>query len=474
MSTSKKADHSIITGIRFKLFQLRRHKGGIFVVFLLTALILGAAGVYAHQTIAGGGGIPGFPQNTSKQQNTPSVTQSSTPETSETGTIVQRPFLAEYSYVGSVGAEKESVLSAKTSGRISSLMPQVGDEVGHGALVAQLSGDELYAQLAAAETAQGNAEEQLHTTRDLSDQQVTSANRNLDTVRAQRDLVNTQLEQQQKTASEKIQAAEAEVAVAKESVESAPDAEKAVKQKQYEQAQEELDVLRASLEQEKRQLEEQVDVADQQVRQAESGVTAAQRQKDNTLQSIETQVDSSEDSVTLAQIAVNNTRVTAPYYGTIVEKHAEQGDVVGPGQPIYTIANQVYLVRIQIPDTDASLLQEGMNAEVTLDGSEQSYTATVSNIYPSVDRQSRTLTVELAFVTMPESIAYGLTARVTIFQEEQVGYFVEQQYIVPSYDGPYIIFADGRKKFVQTGREDGALIEISYPGITEGIELQKP
>jgi hypothetical protein len=61
---------------------------------------------------------------------------------------------------------------------------------------------------------------------------------------------------------------------------------------------------------------------------------------------------------------------------------------------------------------------------------------------------------------------------VKIFQENQTAYFLPEKYVYPSFDGPYIVFEDGEKQFVETGVEHNGMIEIYYYGITEGIKTQ--
>jgi RND family efflux transporter MFP subunit len=385
--------------------------------------------------------------------------------------IQKLPYTRTLDSVGTVRAQKEAQLSTKASGRLHTLNVEVGTAVGQGYLIAQTSGEEQYAQLESAKRSLDNATTSVDQTKGLMDQQVESSKAQADTARASLEVLETSRQNLDTTAEEQIQVAQKQVELAQVAYDTAPEEEKPVKQKQLEIAQQQLEELVATMNAQKEKLSEEIDVAKKRVDQANAGVGATERQRDLTITNAETQQDSTEDGVTLAQVMVNNTLVHAPFYGVIVEKQAEIGQFVQAGSPIVTIADTNFLIRTEIADSDIARIEEGQAAEIELDGLSSTFSATVTKIYPTVDERTRTFPVELSFETMPENLKYGQSAQVRIHKGETAAYFIPRRYIQPSFDGPYIVFADGTKQLVDTGVEQDGMIEIFYPGITDGREV---
>lgn len=392
-------------------------------------------------------------------------------EASESAVIQKLPYNKTLDAIGTVRAQKEAQLSTKASGRLHTLNGEVGTAVGQGYLIAQTSGEEQYAQLASAKRSLENADTALEQTKSLMDQQVNSSKEQADTARASLEVLETSKQNLDTTAQKQLTVADKQIELAQVAYDTAPEEEKPVKKKQLEIAQQQRAELEAQLNAQKEQLNKEIDVAREHVDQAHAGVSATEIQRDLTITNAQTQKHSTEDGVTLAQIMVNNTTVHAPFYGIIVEKHAEIGQFVQAGAPIVTIADTNFLIRTEIADSDIEAVEEGQLADITLDGFSQTYRATVTNIYPSVDERTRTFPVELSFETMPEHLKYGQSAQVRIHKGQQTAYFIPHSYIQPSFDGPYIVFADGQKQLVETGVEQDGMIEIFYYGITDGIQI---
>lgn len=389
------------------------------------------------------------------------------------GTILKKRYTKKLPFTGVVGAEKETKLAAKTSGRISLLRSSAGDTVLAGTLIAQVSGEELLAQLTMAQHSLQTAEKQADVTDSLLNAQVAGAETHVQTSTAALQVVLAERSSFAATSAKQLESAQKSVNAAKAAYDIAPDAERDVYKAQYEKAQKEYELLQESINARKKALDAQVAVAERQVDQAKQGKTTAEQSRSHALEAVAGQRQYAADNVALAQIAVDNTKVTAPYSGIIVAKHAEVGDIVGAGQPVVTIANTEYRIKISVPETEIASVELGQTADVKFDGSPQNYVSTVTRIYPSVDPSTRTFIVELTPVSNPTNIKYGQTVRVELYQNEAELFFTHRDFVIPSYDGPYIILDSGRQTFVTTGIEDGELIEISYPGIKGGVALQK-
>jgi multidrug efflux system membrane fusion protein len=107
-------------------------------------------------------------------------------------------------------------------------------------------------------------------------------------------------------------------------------------------------------------------------------------------------------------------KVTAPFDGVVVEKKADAGGMAMPGVPLVVIEDtRSYLIEASVPETQLSAVRVGMRVEVTLDSAPgKAYSATVSEIVPSVDPGSRTFTVKAALSAT--ELRTGLFGRVRV------------------------------------------------------------
>ncbi|MBC2668875.1 efflux RND transporter periplasmic adaptor subunit [Novosphingobium piscinae] len=97
---------------------------------------------------------------------------------------------------------------------------------------------------------------------------------------------------------------------------------------------------------------------------------------------------------------LRDTRLTMPFAGTVIERAAEQGEVVSPGQPVLTVADTAspLLARAQVPAAVAVGLQQGQSGQVRLaDG--QLRSARVLRVAGAADSRTGLVTVELALAS---------------------------------------------------------------------------
>lgn len=112
---------------------------------------------------------------------------------------------------------------------------------------------------------------------------------------------------------------------------------------------------------------------------------------------------------------LRDARSIAPFEGTIVRKHAEEGDTVQPGQPLLEFADMGMLqLEVDIP---ARLMYQGLRVgdrvDARLDVGYRPVPARVAQIFPMADRQRHT--VKVKFDLHPEAPAGpGMYAEVMV------------------------------------------------------------
>jgi HlyD family secretion protein len=73
-----------------------------------------------------------------------------------------------------------------------------------------------------------------------------------------------------------------------------------------------------------------------------------------------------------AKVMYDDARITAPWAGIILERHAEEGELVSPNSPVFTIGDlSTAKITIYVPLVDLAKLKYGQAATVTIDGMEK-------------------------------------------------------------------------------------------------------
>jgi HlyD family secretion protein len=139
-------------------------------------------------------------------------------------------------------------------------------------------------------------------------------------------------------------------------------AEEEVARKQIAQAEENLKLARTTtiaVELRKRELAQ----ARERLREARAGLEAARAR-----------VQTLEARVAQAQADVKDTRVLAPFNGTVLQKLVQEGQVVAPGSPLVTFVDMSKLyVKVYIPEMEIAKVRLGDPARVYVDAFPKKY-----------------------------------------------------------------------------------------------------
>jgi len=87
--------------------------------------------------------------------------------------------------------------------------------------------------------------------------------------------------------------------------------------------------------------------------------------------------------------------LTAPFAGSVRERHATPGQYLATGAPVVTIVKVHPLrLRVSIPERESSSVRVGQLVRVTLEGDPTVHQGRVSRISPAIEEDSRTLNIE--------------------------------------------------------------------------------
>jgi RND family efflux transporter MFP subunit len=144
-------------------------------------------------------------------------------------------------------------------------------------------------------------------------------------------------------------------------------------------------------------------------------------------------IETGRASLNVVRAQLEKMRIRAPFDGTVLEKNAELGEVVGPtfggsssgggGVPVVTMADLASTeVEVDVNETYIGRVKPGMPATITLDAyPDRVYPAEVRQIVPTADRQKATVQVKIAFRERDDRVLPEMGARVSFLTPERAG-----------------------------------------------------
>jgi RND family efflux transporter MFP subunit len=143
---------------------------------------------------------------------------------------------------------------------------------------------------------------------------------------------------------------------------------------------------------------------------------------------LEAQLASARAQVRLASANLENTRVRAPFDGTVLRKDAEVGEIVAPSSAgggltrtaIVTMADLSTLeVEVDVNEAFISQVRNGQPASITLDAyPDTSFAGRVRQVVPTADRQRATVLVKVSITDRDPRVLPEMQARVVFVAEQ--------------------------------------------------------
>jgi len=191
-----------------------------------------------------------------------------------------------------------------------------------------------------------------------------------------------------------------------------------------------------------------------------------------------------------AEVAVENTRIVAPFDGTVLKKNADVGEIVAPlagaassRAAVVTIADMNSLeVEADVSEANITRVTSGQNCEIRLDAyPDRAYGGAVSKIVPTADRAKATVLVKINFKSYDHRVLPEMSAKIAFLAK---GFGADPAAFQPVLTVPAaaVVERSGRPVVFQmksglavevpvtTGRRIGALIEIKE-GLKDGDKV---
>lgn len=194
------------------------------------------------------------------------------------------------------------------------------------------------------------------------------------------------------------------------------------------------------------------------------------------MQNATTGFDVSKQNLQIAQFNRSYAQITSPIDGAVIKKMANEGELTGPGTPIFYITSNRqsdWVVRVGVSDKDWARLKVGDKASIILDAyPTETFTGSVTKLAPAADPMNKLYEIEVRINTNGKRFAAGLFAKVELKPAQSRAYvMVPIEAIVEGNgkDAFVYILDDSRKKAkripVQIGFVDGDKVLV-----TNGLE----
>ncbi|MPZ78656.1 MAG: efflux RND transporter periplasmic adaptor subunit [Deltaproteobacteria bacterium] len=178
-----------------------------------------------------------------------------------------------------------------------------------------------------------------------------------------------------------------------------------------------------------------------------------------------------------AAVAVENTRIVAPFDGTVLKKNADVGEIVAPlagaassRAAVVTIADMSSLeVDADVSEANITRVAPEQQCEITLDAyPQQRYPGFVTKIVPTADRAKATVMVKIRFKEYDKRVLPEMSAKITFLR---LGYELNAANSKPLLTVPAAAVASrgGRQVVYQVQQERAVEVPVSTGQTLAGL-----
>ena len=174
----------------------------------------------------------------------------------------------------------------------------------------------------------------------------------------------------------------------------------------------------------------------------------------------------------LAKQAVTDSRLRAPFAGSVRERHATPGQYLAAGAPVVTIVKINPLrLRLSISERESAAVRLGQAVRVTLEGDSVVHVGRVARISPAIEETSRTLSIEAEVANPSGRLRPGAFANAEVVTDSGGTALLVPASAVVSFAGVDKVFVvnDGKaaERRVTIGRRETDRVEI-LTGVAAG------
>lgn len=207
-----------------------------------------------------------------------------------------------------------------------------------------------------------------------------------------------------------------------------------------------------------------LDEAKARLAQTEAGIRQAQA----AIAHSRAAVNQAESNVTSASVSESYGTIIAPFDGVVVEKLAYEGEMAAPGTALLKIENPDRLqLEISVPEENLRFVRVGQPVQVRVDAVNQTLNATIGQIVPAADPNSRSFLVKIPLDHSGRLIS-GMFGRITLpLGEKQETVLIPANALIQrgQLQGVYAVDTSTPQptavlRWVKTGQQHNGQVEI--------------
>ncbi len=211
------------------------------------------------------------------------------------------------------------------------------------------------------------------------------------------------------------------------------------------------------------------DISQERFQELEKALRARQAAFEATRDEMRTQwaaVEAMKVDVRLAEKRLRDTTIRAPFDGAIGERKVGPGQYVKDNMPIVTLVKAYPMrLRAEVPESAAAAVKVGTALQFITDAvPDARFTATIREINPSLNEQSRTLIVEARLNTADKRLRPGMFVQVQLLLARDVETIVVPRRAVYSVAGLTKVFVVRDNKLIECkippGQNFGEWMEV--------------
>jgi len=201
-------------------------------------------------------------------------------------------------------------------------------------------------------------------------------------------------------------------------------------------------------------------------------------------------IDAAKFALREAEVAVDNTRIIAPFDGTVLKKNADVGEIVAPlagaassKAAVVTIADMSSLeVDADVSEANITRVTPEQACEITLDAyPQQRYPGYVTKIVPTADRAKATVLVKIKFRDYDQKVLPEMSAKISFLAAGATSSMAESKALLTipaaalaTRNGRSVVYQVRDERAVEvpvtSGRKLGGLLEITS-GLNDGDKV---
>ena len=193
--------------------------------------------------------------------------------------------------------------------------------------------------------------------------------------------------------------------------------------------------------------EKDIALAKAQVEQAEAGVEAAvaleeAKSWEAEITGAEMAVEQAKVGLELALQRLSDATITAPISGIISQRTAELGGMAAPQAPLFEIVDMdVVKAKVSVIESELSKIKVGDEALISVEALPEPVKGKVNLISPTLDKMSRTATVEISIDNADYKLKPGMFARAKIIYSKHASTLLAPSSAVVYKDGKAFVYA---------------------------------